>query len=165
MRKKLIVVVLLLLLFQIVAYGAPPSAFDVLKTVYYLEPGTNVEIAYDMLGPPDKKTGRIFTIPPALRWYLTSDRTVLIFLSGDSVIKDTIYSEIYDQMEPARQRYEEFKDCLHEIKRVNDTVFRDYGHGIAWLIENSVFGVEFEKVSIFFGSKHVVRVVFVAQRR
>ena len=164
MRKKLTVVIALLLLFSKIAYGTPPSALDIGKIIYHLEPGTNVEVAYDMLGPPDKKTGRFFTTPPALRWDLTPYGTIMIFLSDSFTIHTSLYSEIYDQMEPALQRYKELEEVFHEILDAAGVAFKKFEHATACLIENSFFGLEYKKVSSFLGSKHKVSIYFVKRK-
>ena len=161
MRKKLTVAIVLLLLFSEVAYGVPPSALGIFRIIYNLEPGTNVEIAYDMLGSPQRRTWRIFMIPPALRWDITTDRTIIVFLRDNSTIGSSIYYENYNQMESALQRYKEIKEAFHEILDAAGARFREFEHGTAWSIGNSVFGVEYKKVNYFLSSKHRVSALFV----
>ena len=143
MRKKLIVVIVLLLLFSKTASGATPSALDICKIIYYLEPGTNVEVAYDMLGFPHKRTWRILMIPPSLRWDITTDRTIIVFLRDNSTIKSSIYFENYNQMEPALQRYKELKDGYHKVFDAVGIPFRESEHQ-AILASNEICGIQTE---------------------
>ena len=165
MIKKLIVVIVLLLLFSKIAYGAPPPALDIFKIIFDLEPGANVEVAYDMLGFPHKETWRIFMIPPSLRWDITTDRTIIVFLRDDSTINSSIYFENYNQMEPALQRYKELKDGYHKVFDAVGVPFKESEHRIerltSWSIGNNVFGVGFIKIGFFLSSKYRVQTLFV----
>ena len=162
-KKPTVITILLLLFFQKSAYGAPSSALDIFDIIYRLEPGTNVEVAYDMLGSPHERIERMLTMPPALRWDIKPYGTYILYLRDSFTIHTSTYHEIYDQMEPALQRYKELKEGFHEILDVAGVPFREFDHTTGWLIGN-FFGVKYEKLSFLLGSKHRVGIFFVPRK-
>ena len=160
MRNKITVVIVFLLLFQSAAYGNPPSALDIYTQIIPLHPGADVQVAYDTLGLPHERTERILMIPSTLRWYITTDITITVYLRENSTINFSAYSETYNQMEPAHQRYKELKESFNEILGI-DVPFEEFEHGVARLVGNFLFGVGHKKVSSPLGPKYRITIVFV----
>jgi hypothetical protein len=139
--------VLLMLLIPRIVYGSTPSAIDLYIQIINLHPGADVKVAYDLLGSPHSKTGRIGNMPPCLQWNLATHRTIAIFLRDDSAIELCSYVERYEQIEAARQRYEELKESFDNIL-VGPP--EEYENSVAWLVGDFAFGLELDYSEKFF---------------
>ena len=151
MRKKLLVIVFVLLyaFSQDTAYGATPSALDIYNLIYPLQPGVNVQVAYDILGPSHEITERKGTIPPGLIWYPAPNRAIVVFLRNDSTLENCSYVEIYEEKEFARQRYEVLKG---DFRSILGTPLQEFEWGTSWRVKNFTFAMDYEgpKMTISF---------------
>jgi hypothetical protein len=133
MWKKLACITILLLHFNRPVYGEAPSARDIYKQLYLLYPGAVIKIAYEMLGSPQEKVGRIFIIPPNLHWILALDRRLIVYLRNDSIISFTYYLESYKQIETARERCKELKEGFCKMF---GAPLGDFDDGIIWYVDD-----------------------------
>jgi len=126
------------LIFQGIVFGDTPSAIDIYNQMYPIQPGTNVKVAYEMLGNPQEKS----RIHNSLMWQLASNRFLVVFVNN-SIIKDNGYFETYEQIEIARQRYEELKEGFYKILGSPIEV-KELECASAWYVRNSLFTLVYE---------------------
>ena len=145
MWKKFAVATLLLLVSHGTVFGAIPSAFDIFSQMYAMQPGTDVKVAYDLLGPPHETNDE----PHMLFWHFAPNRIVFILLRNNSIIENISYIEIYEQMELAAKRCEELKQGFCEIIGLPG---KETKLGTGWFIKDSIFAVDYVEVDYTFNA-------------
>ena len=134
-------IILSLLLFQSTVYGAPPSALDIYNQLLPLQPGENINIAHDLLGPPHEIGEREGELLPHY-WQRTTKTTnvnvpaeiiMVVILRNNSIIDSSTYIEVFEQAVPAHQRYLELKEGFHNTLRAP---FGEGEYSITWAVGN-----------------------------
>ena len=159
MLSKLIVIAFILIsvFCKNIAHGVTlPSALDIYNQVYTLQPGANVGVAYDLLGVPHETSD----MPPMFLWFPAPNSAIIISLLNNTIIENSGYKEIYEEMHLARQRYRELKEEFFEIL---GAAVKEFELGTAWLVENYFFTLDYEEVNDNFGQRTNVTVLFLAQ--
>ena len=139
MWKYLTVMAIMLLILQGTVYGAEPTAADIYSQLYPLQRGANIKVAYDMLGSPHET----MNAPPVLLWRLAPKRVLIIFLYGNSIIRDSAYIETYEQIEFARQRRKELKEGFEKILGAANEIECVY----LWSVKNFYFTLDYAEES------------------
>ena len=154
MRK--IIIAFLLVLFSLnMAHAAMPTALEIYNQIHSLQPGTDVDVAYKLLGAPQEKYEGTKETPACLKWYsaiFNVEETFFVFYDDNNKRIDTVsYSETYDEFKTARQRYEVLKDGIFKIlgTPVKDLVpINNLGWVTEWNVGDSTFILGCEEIDL-----------------